>query len=252
IPDIYSLEIYSTNLKNLVNASESILNEYKIKYSYLKELNDLSGIPSVIKHLDFEGNKIEKISPQAFTQFIHLRTLNLRLNQLKRIGEISFRSHALELLDVRENEMENFQRINFVWECFDFHLDLDSNELYNLPLIMGVVNQINMLTVGIQQSNLWKQSNNFKLSLNNSINVSKIVFKFNNGSIYSQAVIESINSNLLIFNEFEVLLERNEFKSNQIYKFMNSLNPKRKVSFAFININDLISEYWHFGHFGRS
>ncbi|CAF0927272.1 unnamed protein product, partial [Brachionus calyciflorus] len=248
IPDIYSLEIYSTNLKNLVNASESILVEYKIKYSYLKELNDLSGIPSIIKHLDFEGNKIEKISPQAFTEFIHLRTLNLRLNKLKRIGDISFRSHALELLDVRENEMKNFQSINLVWECFDFHLDLDSNELYNLPHIKGVVYQINMLTVGFQQSNIWKQSNSFKLSLNNTVDFSKIVFKFNNGSIYSPAVIEAINSNLLIFDEFEVLLKRNEYKSNQIFKFMNSLNPKRKVSFAFININDLISEYWHFGN----
>ncbi|CAF0989623.1 unnamed protein product [Brachionus calyciflorus] len=178
VPDISSLEIRNSNLKNLVNASDSVLSEYKIRYSLLKNLTHISGIPSIIKHLDFE-------------------------------------------------------------ECEDFHLNLDSNKLKKLPEIKGEVNKISKLSIGHQQSDIWDSVDNFVINLKENLEITRIIFNYNNGSIFTPQIIKLLNTDRFKFDRIQINLRANEFMSIKINKFLSSLRPHSKILIVFRIIGEV-------------
>jgi hypothetical protein len=103
---------------------------------------DLRLLPTSLKILDLSRNSLESfaLAPNdtqglaSFENFTELRILYLTFNRLKVISSLVLRSTELLLVDISHNQLETLSEINLPPEANKLKINLDFNNLKDLPL----------------------------------------------------------------------------------------------------------------------
>ncbi|CAF0734052.1 unnamed protein product [Brachionus calyciflorus] len=148
------------NVKTYSNLKSIDLSENKFT-----SLNDRLSLywPHLIETISFKNNFIETIDQKTFLNLINLKFLDLSKNLIKNLHKLSIDSVSINLIDLRYNNIFTLDEIEFnsKQDVKEVSIFLDSNELVNLPKIIGNVRLVKELSITNQTS-----SNLNTLSLN--------------------------------------------------------------------------------------
>lgn len=207
----FSVDLTGENMSDIPDLGLTRqVDELCVDRNYVTNLTRSEKLSPSMEVFSAVGNKISLVSRDFFARLARLKIVRLQENFIKSLAEIEFNSNQLSHLNLSKNEITDLKKISLLNErpVSDLTLDLDYNQLTDIPTLAGNVTSLRLYTLAGQNIKRL-QFNMDEIKLGEGIfRIGRFVLAKNRIDSYEYELFCRLNANLII--------ERLDVQMNQL------------------------------------